>query len=82
MKKDLNTKIVDLKLACHKKESQVYVEHLCTRIKFYEEQINILKKNKPYWFQKRKLKKYNDRLKEYQNKIYDIYKKIEEELNE
>ncbi len=81
MNKELVNKIIDLELINNKKESEVYIDYLYEKIKHYEKQMKYLKSNKPFWFQKIKLEKYNNKLEEYEKKIKETYIKLEEELN-
>ncbi len=61
--------------------SHLYLKLLSKQITFYENQINHLKEHKPFFFQKRKLQKHNNKIKEYEDKINVIYDKMGEEID-
>ena len=77
----MNEKINEL-LEKEIQESKDYIEVLNKRTEFYKNMIEELKKNKPYFFQKQKLKEYNSKLKEYNEKIEKAHTQIglEEEM--
>ncbi len=76
----LEEKIINLQLENKLQKSSLYLEHLYTKIKFYQKQKDILTENKPLKFQKLKLKRYYQKTKEYDDIIKETYKKIEEEF--
>jgi len=73
-------KLLDLNLINNIKESNLYINYLNTQIKFYENQIQLLKENKPHIFQRKELKNYNNQIDEYKQKVKANYKKIENEF--
>lgn len=50
-------------------------------ITFYQQEIELIKQNKPYFFQLKKRKIYKQQISDYEHKILDLYKSIEEELD-
>lgn len=50
-------------------------------ITFYQQEIELIKQNKPYFFQFKKRKIYKQQISDYEHKILDLYKSIEEELD-
>lgn len=77
----VNDKLVKLELLNCIENSKLYIDFLNIKIEFYNKQIFFLRCNKPLWFQRRKLKKYNVLLQSYEEKITNCYKKINDELN-
>lgn len=55
-------KLVDLNLINNIKESNLYINYLNTQIKFYENQIQLLKENKPHIFQWKELENYHNQI--------------------
>ena len=78
---ELEDKVVKLQLLNCIENSKLYIESLNIKIDFYDKQIYFLKLNKPLWFQRKKIKEYNNLLHSYEQKIIDYYKKINDELN-
>ncbi len=79
-KYSLEEKIIKLQLKNKLQSSNLYLEHLYTKIKFYQKQLDMLTENKPLIFQKIKLKNYHQKTKEYDDIIKETYKKIDEEF--
>lgn len=52
-----------------------------TRINFYQNQLNLLYDNKPFWFQKKALKSYNEKIEFFEDKIMNIYLNFEKEID-
>ncbi len=50
-------------------------------ITFYQQEIELIKQHKPYFFQFKKRKIYKQQISDYEHKILDLYKSIEEELD-
>ena len=73
-------KIIDLSLTFLNKESKCWIDIICTKIKVCELQKQHLLENKPLFFQKTKLEKYNKKVEAIDNKIMKYFKDIEEEL--
>lgn len=73
--------IIKLQILNAIKKSNLNLQFLSTKISFYERQLNLLKQNKPFDFQKRKLKDYYKRITEYENKLKESYNQIVKEMN-
>lgn len=78
---ELVDKIIKLQMTHCVKESELYLKFISNQINFYEQQLRILRRSKPFKFQKKKLKEYNDEILKYETKIMDSYRKYEEELD-
>lgn len=76
---DLNEKILKLCLCNAIEDSNLTIQFIDTRIKFYTTLIEQLEDNKPFFFQKKKLIEYNNKLEEYNDKISDLYRQMGEE---
>jgi len=50
------------------------------RIDFYEKQLVILYDNKPYWFQKKALKRYYEKIDFFEERIMNVYSNFEKEI--
>lgn len=74
-------KIIDLSLTFLNKESKCWIDIMCTKIKFCELQKQYLLENKPLFFQKKKLKEYNIKIKDIDDTIMKILSDIEEEIS-
>ncbi len=59
----------------------LYIEFLNQQICFYQGYIKYLKDNKPFFFQRKKMIKYNNKLKECEDKINEAYHKIGREID-
>lgn len=57
------------------------IEFYLTQIKLYEKKVKILETQKPFWFQKKRLIKYNDNTKKLEKKIFNLYQEIEKEID-
>lgn len=76
----LSDELIEL---CHLKEIECFnqiINSLNTSIKFYSILLEHLKDNKPLFFQKKKLLKYNEKVKEYNDKINNLYNELIDEL--
>lgn len=80
--KNVSTQIVNLCLKYHLEESNQYLKMIIVQISACEARIKYLLKTKPYQFQKKKLKAYQEELDEIDNKIQKYYKDISNELKE
>ena len=80
MDKEIIKKLNELHDHYENEETTLYIDYLTKKIIFYKEQLNILINKKPYWFQKRKFKKYNDKKREYENIILNCYELIGKNL--
>lgn len=72
--------LLELNIKNSIKDSNTNIRLLDNRIKFYQTLLNNLENNKPLFFQKKKLIAYENKKKEYNVKINELYIKIEEEL--
>lgn len=79
---ELISKIIDIYLGESIKESQLYLKLLDNQVKSYQEKLQLLEMDKPFFFQKKKLRIYNQSIKDCERKIKDIYLKIGEEIEE
>lgn len=79
---ELVTKVIDLCLLNSIEESKLYLKFLDNQINFYQSHIDFLENTRPYFFQKKKLEEHNKEIEKYENKIRDIYIKIEQEIDE
>ncbi len=79
--KELVNKIIDLCLIYGIKESNLYLKMLDNQLKVYYNEFNYLENTKPIFFQKKKLKEHNMKIEKCEQKIFEIYKKMNEEEN-
>ncbi len=79
--KDLVNKILDFCLKHEIECSNLYLKMLGNQIKIYQTEINYLKNTKPLFFQKKKLKEHNKKIEEYEQKIFNAYNSIGEEVD-
>lgn len=77
---DLNEKILKLCFSNAIENSNLTMQCIDTKIKFYTTLIEQLEDDKPFFFQKKKLIEYNNKLEEYNNKISDLYRQMGEEV--
>lgn len=77
---ELNTKIINLCLWYQIEDSRLTIDLIEHQIKFYELQKEHLLENKPFKFQKKKMKSFEDELNKIDNKIMKFYSEIEEEI--
>lgn len=76
---ELFEKLLELNIKYAIEDSNINMRMIDNRIKFYQSLINHLEDTKPFFFQKKKLIDYNNKKKEYENKIYELYKQLGEE---
>ncbi len=81
MDRELVNKVIDLCLIHGIKESELYLKFLDNQIKIYQNHINYLETTKPWFFQKEKLKQHNKEIEQYENKIYETYRKMNDEVD-
>lgn|GEM_PF-2659534 len=79
-KDKLIEQLLELNIKNSIKDSNTSIRLLDNRIKFYQKLLDNLEKNKPLFFQKKKLIEYENKKKEYNTKINELYIKVEEEL--
>lgn len=78
--KELVNKIIDLFTIHQIQESNLYLKVLDNQIKFYQNERNFLEDTKPFFFQKKKLEEYNKKIDTCEQKIFELYKKMNEEV--
>lgn len=61
------------------KSSESSLGYYLSQIKHFEEELTKLQKKKPFKFQKKKLQLYNAKLEKLENKINELYERLEEE---
>lgn len=79
---ELISKIINIYLKDSIRESQLYLKLLDIQVKSYQEKLQLLEMDNPFFFQKKKLGIYNQNIKDCEQKIKDIYLKIGEEIGE
>lgn len=72
--------LLELNIKNSIKDSNTSIRLLDNRIKFYQTLLDNLEKNKPLFFQKKKLIEYENKKKEYNTKINELYIEIEKEV--
>ena len=77
---EIINKLLNLCIEYQLEDSHHWIQLIQKQIKFYEIQINHLEKSKPHWFQKKKLKAYYENIELLENKIYNCYKQINNEM--
>lgn len=78
---DLVNKVIDLILSYNIKESELRLEFLNHQVKMYQDEIKYLDNTRPFFFQKKKIQEHNLKLEECENKLFETYKKIEDEFD-
>ena len=81
-KDKLIEQLLELNIKNSIKDSNTNIRLLDNRIKFYQTLLDNLEKNKPLFFQKKKFIEYENKNKEYNTKINELYIKIEEEIRQ
>ncbi len=81
-KNELIEKIINLSLVQNIESIKLYINTLEMEIKFYQAYLQHLENTKPLFFQRKKLDKYNKEVAECEEKIRNIYLKIEQEISE
>ncbi len=77
---DLEQKILDLSLISSKEASKYYLDMLYLALKVFKMELHYLENNKPFWFQKKKLKEYQNNHDMLTNSIETFNERINEEL--
>lgn len=77
----LAKKMIDLYLAHSQKESYSYLIFLKKQINFYQAHLLSLQNTRLLFFQKKKQLEHSKKIQKCEQKIIDLYIKIEEELN-
>lgn len=78
--KQISKKIIDLELYFLEKENNIYIKHLHNKINFYEQQIKNLNQENYFNIQKKKIQENNFKIEEYNNKLFELYIKLEKEI--
>lgn len=78
--KELLNKVIDLCMVYGIKESQLYLKFLDNQVKTYQNHRNFLEDTKPFFFQKKKLEEHNKKIEVCEQKIFETYKKMNEEV--
>lgn len=71
--------ILSIIISCGIEESELYLKMLEHRAKMYRFEIEFLENTKPFFFQKKKLIDHNKSIEECELKLYETYKKINDE---
>lgn len=79
-KDKLLEQLLELNIKNSIKDSNTNIRLLDNRIKFYQKLLGNLEKNKPLFFQKKKLIEYENKKKEYISKINELYIEIEKRI--
>ena len=79
--KELATKLIDLMLTYSIKDSHIYLELLNKEAQFYQRRLITLETNKPFWFERKKMKEHNKEINKCESKLMTIYLKIGEEMD-
>lgn len=79
---ELLNKLVNTCTLHNIKESNRYINFLGMQLEMYEQHLNYLEDTKPLFFQKKKLKDHNKKIKECEDKISSIYLKMGKEVEE
>ncbi len=63
------------------KRMNLLIDLICLKIEFCEKQLNILYSNKPIFFQKKRIEDYNKKIEKCENRIIDLYRQLEGEID-
>lgn len=80
MKNEIIDRIYKLNDSYLKKDTYLNIKIIHLKIEYYEFKIGELYKIKPYKFQRKKLSKYNEDLKEYLSILNKLYNELSIEL--
>ncbi len=78
---NIDESLINLSLLYCTDYSKLHLKYLDAKVNFYSKQLQLLKEEKPFWFQKKKMKKYNDLINYYKREIVIVYKEMSDELN-
>ena len=78
---ELIKKLINLNIQYANQKSKLDIEYLILKIKKYRNLIDVLKVNKPLFFERKRLEQYNNKLEEYNLKINELYNEISKELD-
>ena len=79
--KILIDKVIDLCLWYQIEDSHRWMDVINLQIKNCQIQLEYLLENKPFWFQKKKLKEHNKQIDELENQIYKYYENLGKEVD-
>lgn len=79
--KELVNKLIDLFTIYQIQESNLYLKMLDNQIKIQQNHIKYLEDTKPFFFQKKKLEEHNKEIEKCEQKIYETYKKMNDEVD-
>ena len=77
----LINKLIDYCLKLGIDDSELLIQYYGSGIEYYRTLIKDLEKNKPLFFQKKKMNDYETKLKEYNDELSKLYSKMQEEIN-
>ena len=78
--KELQNRLLDLCLHEEIEDSKEFLDILYLELKFYKNKLDFLDREKPFWFQKKKIEIYNKERIDLEEKISICKKNILEEL--
>lgn len=79
--KELINKLIDLFTMYQIEESNLYLKALDNQIKVQQNHIRYLEDTKPFFFQKKKLEEHNKEIEKCEQKIYELYQKMNDEVD-
>ena len=74
-------KFIDYSFDIAIEDSNLIIKYYNDKLNYYEKLIEMEEKNKPLFFQKKKLMEYNTRLSEYKKIIEDTKNKLNKEID-
>ncbi|MBP3635900.1 MAG: hypothetical protein J6J17_05595 [Bacilli bacterium] len=78
----LSLKLLDVLTNYTIEGSKITLDFLETQVKYYTKERDLLLENKPFSFQKKKMKAYNEKLEEIDQKIMKLYEEIAQEIQD
>ena len=78
---ELIKKLINLNIQYTNQQYKLDIEYLMLKIKKYRNLIDALIVNKPLFFERKRLKQYNNQLEEYNSRINELYNEISKELD-
>lgn len=81
MKKELLEEVANLYLLSAIADTEFYLKNINNQIEIYKLEISLLKKTKPCFFQRQKLKKHNQEIDCYEKKLFNLYMKKGDEID-
>lgn len=80
MNEEIINKLIDYSISSLD-DTTLLIQHYGNMIEFYRKMIKMEGKNKPLFFQKKKIMEYNTRLSEYKKIIEDTKNKLNKEID-